>query len=321
MKVLFLSDFTPNKNLVIHQSIELLIEEADYVVFNLEGAVTNESEKLPKQILAFKIEEIVGFCKKYGKEKFVIALANNHIFDNGVSGFNFLIEHLNKESIMFFGTKEKPHITLNNTLSVLNFVTAETVATYKSKPFLNYLFYKEKNIQQQIDDLQETDKQLILYPHWGRDMDKKEFSTYNLKLDSKKWKVFGHHPHVISGVRKNFIYSLGNTFVPHPYYYKNYPAFSYGLAVLYDCDIKDYSLFETKVHSEDDYMKKFLLKAKPFLELKEIVKNHGDNFSQEKKFFLKIFSFNGNLGDYFKLIILQCMIIFFKLKLKIGKNL
>src|SRR5690606_39243660 len=100
----------------------------------------------------------------------------------------------------------------------LNFVTGETVAKKAiSESRLNYLFYDVKNINKQILHLETNYEKLVMYPHWGRDMDTTIFSTYdNLLKFNKKWLVFGHHTHVITGINKGKIYSMGNTYIPHP---------------------------------------------------------------------------------------------------------
>src|SRR5699024_666618 len=151
------------------------------------------------QIMPFQIGVILSFIKKFGKEKFIIALANNHILDNGFEAFYNLINRLEAAGIACFGTKEKPYIVLDNARVILNFVTAETVATLSCRKFLNYLFYDKKNILSQIKELRDKQIPLVFYPHWGRDMDRETFNTYGFRGNLKDWLVFGHHPHLISG--------------------------------------------------------------------------------------------------------------------------
>jgi hypothetical protein len=321
MKVLFLSDFVPVKNIKLDESFIKLVKCADKVIFNLEGSpLSNSADDCPNQIMPFKVEDLFSFLKMFDKYKFSIALANNHIFDNGQYGFDYLINKLDDLQISYFGTKEKPFVEINEDLAILNFVTAETVASYSSRSKLNYLFYDPSEINRQIKELENQNTNLILYPHWGRDMDRTVFNTYDLKLSINKWHIFGHHPHVISGIGKNKIYSLGNTFIPHPYYYKRYPAMRYGLAVIYDNNTQDYTTKITEVVSEDGFENDFTLRTKAFDEIPIEVLNHGVNYSFLKKKYHKILSFTGNRSDLIKLVILQAMTKVFEFRRKFLKD-
>ena len=318
MKILFLSDFVPTGKISLDSTFKGLINEADKVIFNLEGAPLNNTcfdEVNP--IMPFDFGEFSAFLEQFNKDKFIIALANNHILDNGESGFDYLIKKLTSSDISFFGTKNKPFINIDGEVSVLNFVTAETVARYSSRKKLNYLFYDPSTINKQIKELEKKETDLILYPHWGRDMDRTIFDTYDLKLAEDKWHIFGHHPHVISGISKNKIYSLGNTFIPHPNYYKRYPAMHYGLAVMYDSATQDYTSQITRVVSNDGFKKDFTLKAMIFDEMPLEVLKHGEDYSLLKKEYHKILSFKGNHWDLYKLAFLQLMAKLFETKRKL----
>lgn len=318
MEILFLSDFLPDKNLVLDKSVEELINNADYVVFNLEGSplLPNEQFHEVNQIMPFDVDYIVDFLNKFGREKFLIALANNHILDNKVVAFDYLIEKFNENGITYFGTKDAPSITINN-FSILNFVTGETVAKRKEGvKRLNYLFYDASQINKQINGL--NSNTCILYPHWGRDMDTQVFNTYKNKLKiPKKWFVFGHHPHVISGIYKNFIYSMGNSYIPHPYYYDKYPSTRFGIAIVLNTESNSYKLNLTTLEKQNF---NFLLSSSNFTNIPGIVQEHGKDFKLIKRVFLKILAFKGGFFDYFKLCFLQFMTVIFELKYKMTKR-
>ncbi len=320
MKIVFLSDFLPKANLLFSDKFSEFIECADLVVFNLEGSpLTNSIEDVPNQIMSFEIKELDVFLNRFGKDKFLLALANNHILDNGISGFDHLVQYLENHHIKFFGTKERPYFKLGN-LAILNFVTAETVADYTlGRQKLNYLFYKGSKINKQIKEMElKTDDYLVMYPHWGRDMDTKVFKTYdNIIKTSKEWFIFGHHPHVISGLHKRGIYSMGNTFIPHPYYYKKYPATCYGLIVLLETDSFDFSLMTSNVIQQEE---NFLLDVSEYVGIPDEVSDHGEKFSPVKKAFLKIFECKGNSFDNIKLSTLQGMRSLFRFKYKLMNN-
>ncbi len=76
------------------------------VVFNLEGSpLLGSEEDIPHQIMPFRFEELLAFFERYGKDKFIVALANNHILDNGFKGFDHLVKNLEDHHIRFFWNK------------------------------------------------------------------------------------------------------------------------------------------------------------------------------------------------------------------------
>lgn len=321
MKLLFLSDFVPVPNLIYDLSIDEQIHNADYVFFNLEGSpLTGSDIDKPNQIMPFKVEDVIKFVVKYGINKFILALANNHILDNGLDGFDYLIKQLSSFGIKYFGTKEKPYINLEDQVTVLNFVTAETVAKFSSRKRLNYLFHNPENINKQIKEIEAIKSKPIMYPHWGRDMDTTVFSTYKFNFDENKWLVFGHHPHLISGVQENFIYSLGNTFIPHPYYYKAYPWVRYGIALTYDTNTETTIKFLTTVGSNDGFCENFILSTTLFKDLPIELVEHGNKFTGVKRVFLKIFAFSGSKIDYLRLTALQVIRLLYKIKIRKVTN-
>lgn len=321
MKILFLSDFVPVNNLQLDDSFIKLVSNADKVFFNLEGSpLTGTNLDLQFQLMPFHIDEILRFLKRFGKDKFVVALANNHIFDNGIGGFEYLVKKLEEHNISYVGTKNIPYKHVNEKVTVLNFVTAETVVNYKCRKFLNLVFYSPSDINRQIQELEKSNRQLVLFPHWGRDMDRTIFNTYNLKYSKERWHFFGHHSHIISGICEKGIYSLGNTFIPHPYYYRRYPAMRYGLAVVFDSELQNYHLKLTSVTSNDGYEKDFKLIASSFNKIPDEILKHGENYSTIKKAYHKMLAFKGNSFDLIKLVILQVMSKGFELKRKLSNN-
>lgn len=318
MRILFLSDFVPTQKLQLDASIRSLLDRADKIVLNLEASPQTPQPSKSMQIMPFDIEQVLRFFNLFGKEKFVVALANNHILDNGFDAFDMLISVFQKNQIEYFGTKDRPYVLINNSIGILNFVTAETVARISSKKRLNYLFYDTERINQQIEQLESKGITRILYPHWGRDMDSEIFKTYHhlLKINRHKWLIFGHHPHLISGVSKNQVYSLGNTFIPHPFYYQKYPGVRYGLAVLLDSCSQIYDMYLTEVRSNDDFKNDFLLVSKSFEQIPDDVSQVWRHFSKPKKFVLRALAFQGNWIDLIRLWVLQLMTFIFAIRIK-----
>lgn len=320
MKILVLSDFLPDHKLIFSENFEKILYDADAIVFNLEGSplLSENARNKPLQIMPFDVRKIIAFIKKYGGDKFYVALANNHILDNGVSGFDYLIKELKQNEIQYFGTVDQPYADIGG-VAILNLVTSETVAKKKiSESRLNYLFYNTNKINGQISELESKYQKLIFYPHWGRDMDTKIFKTFDKKLKFKKdWMIFGHHPHVISGITKNKIYSMGNNYIPHPYYFDTYPATHFGLAIYLNSNSMSYELYTTQLNKVNN---KYHLDFKIFNGVDDAVIQHGKEHSFVKMTFLKFFSFQGNFLDLIKLRTLQVLSSLFALKYKLSQK-
>ncbi len=309
MKVLFLSDFNPTESLDFDLSFEQVLNECDLIIFNLEGTYCFSGEEQQHTLLPIDIDSLFKFIRYFGKNKFLISIANNHILDNGVENFKKMLNLFESNGINYFGTANKPWASIDKNVAVLTFVTAETVASIHNAFQLNYIFYCKNRIQRQIKELESQYEKLILYPHWGRDMDKTRFKTYPFKTDETKWITIGHHPHIIIADDKE-IYSLGNTFIEHSHYYNKYPAFNYGLMVVYDTVNHSIQKYLSKIdHSIDS----FLISTHKFEVLPCELLDHGANKPLLKKLFLKVFEFKGNLLDIFKLIGLQLIFGFYKL--------
>lgn len=320
MKILILSDFLPDHKLILSEEFRKMLVMADAIVLNLEGSpqLPQTAENLPTQIMPFNVKNFIEFISAFGKEKFHIALANNHILDNGIKAFDWMIKEFDENKIHYFGTNTKPYTIINN-IAFLNVVTAETVAKRKKgESRLSYLFYNTDNLNRLIKSVEKKYDKLVFYPHWGRDMDTTVFETYKKKIKfGKKWYTFGHHPHVISGIQKNNIYSMGNNYIPHPYYFDMYPATHYGLAILLDQQSMQYELYKTILSKKDN---KYKIDISNFVEIDREVLDHGRDYGKVKKMFLKIFAFQGNPTDLLKLKILQALTIAFEYKYKLMKK-
>lgn len=318
MKLLVLSDLCPSGSLSFSDTTLKLFSDSDYVLFNLEGTFITECSSKQSVIMPFSLDELTCLIDCIGSEKIIVALANNHILDSGSDDFNLLVDYLATNNVKYLGTKDKPYIVLRNSLAILNFVTGETVAKYSSRKNLNYLFYNTKVIDQQIAQLESKYENLILYPHWGRDLDRTEFNTYKFSIDYSKWLVLGHHPHVISGIREKFIYSLGNTFIPHPYYYQQYPQTHFGLCVQFNTTTRNYLSYLTTV--EFNHKDKYVLSAKVLSSTEDLPDDNSFAPTIFKRIFLSIFSFKGTSLDFVRLVVLQMLRVVFRIILFFKKT-
>lgn len=80
-----------------------IFENYNYVIINLETVIISKKNIFDytlKSVLLFTYEEDLDWLQYY-KEKLIFTLANNHIYDFGIDGYNNTISFLKKNNIMF----------------------------------------------------------------------------------------------------------------------------------------------------------------------------------------------------------------------------
>ncbi len=190
------------------RNIWRVLRGVDYVIGNLEGAISNKvfisSEKYLR--FCFKNEVVRGLRNSYIN---VLSLANNHSGDGGLEGLKETREILKKYGIIPLGDpilSDIDYIFSNKEIVILSF---------------NVVF--PKNINNIIKILQTVKKEysnkvLVVYIHWGSEYEGKSnlFQKYlaHKLVDSGADIIIGTHPHVVQEIeiyKKSIIfYSVGN---------------------------------------------------------------------------------------------------------------
>jgi len=152
----------------------------------------------------------------------VLNIANNHIMDLGVEGFNETLDVLNRNNLTFIGGGNQK-FSQTWTIIERNDIKFGFLAYYKER--LRY--YKEgvfinkidtKGIVSNISNLKPLCDIIIVSLHWGLDNIPYP-STHQINLahqliDAGATLILGHHPHVIQGIETYkhglICYSLGN---------------------------------------------------------------------------------------------------------------
>ena len=131
----FFEKYQKEKSLdFLSEQTKVIFDKYDITIGNLEFCITDKTinnglKSKPHRASSSISNEI----KKLGIDYF--SLANNHIMQHGVDGFNNTINNLEKNSVKFFGTNNKPYITLNNNQSrKIAIMSAST----KFDPFIEY---------------------------------------------------------------------------------------------------------------------------------------------------------------------------------------
>jgi len=137
----------------------------------------------------------------------VVNLANNHMHDYGVVGYEETKESLEKANISYFGYEDYKIYETKGIKIGLAGITGWNEETAK------------ENTEQAIDYFHEKEIDIIIVSyHWGIEREyKQNGSQENIAkyaIDNGADLVLGHHPHVLQGIEnykgKYIAYSLGN---------------------------------------------------------------------------------------------------------------
>lgn len=222
MRLLFLGDvslYRIDDSFSFADDWAQLCKQYDYVIANLEGPITESSDKKSKQVYCLSSStssiSMLSFVD-------VVSLANNHILDYNDQGVNDTKTALSNANIGFFGVghngKEAlaPYI-INDSDTPVALIGASRYANAKKK---HYGTASDSNLAlfKQIRKLKGEGYFVIVYFHWGyeyvRIPSPRERIIARKCINNGADFVVGSHPHVCQGVEqyrgKTIAYSLGN---------------------------------------------------------------------------------------------------------------
>lgn len=216
--------WTPSGMLLNHSCVEI-----ESLVLNLEGPVTSSQAADPKKI-CLKSDASV-FEKLFPTLPLAVSLANNHILDYGVQGFEDTLNYLNSKKIKFFGAGlKKDHC--NN--PVILDIDGERVALLGYVCKTTHPIFAKDNIPgvAPIDiDLISKDvsrsrmmgaTRVVLNLHWGEEEvaipRPEDLLIAKALSDIEVDMIIGHHAHrmhpVFFGENKAIYFGLGNAVFP-----------------------------------------------------------------------------------------------------------
>lgn len=219
---------------LLSSGLQKLFAEADLVIGNLEGPVTNNPSKSVGSVVGSPANFIFTFDPAvvaflYQHNIRLVNLGNNHILNFGQAGLEETYRYLRDGKIGFFGatggSAEQERIF-------------STIFGGRSFAFVNYNQFTPAGYESALSDLaavRNTHDVVVLYTHWGN-----EYVPENavLKEQARAFLagganlIIGSHPHVVTGTEeiagKKVYYSLGN-FIFDQYFE---PAVREGLVVI-----------------------------------------------------------------------------------------
>lgn len=181
--------------------------DADIVVGNLEGTITENKSVAKNDVLRFTFDPKVADLLK--KNNFTaVSLANNHSRDFGYKGYTTTIDFLKKADIGYFGDWE-------------NAENHSFIIEKKNKKieFVGFNEFSYRNFEKVLATVaSSTADYTVVFPHWGVEYEKLPSTlqkTWARKfIDAGADAVIGAHPHIVqinetySG--KPIVYSMGN---------------------------------------------------------------------------------------------------------------
>ena len=188
------------------QNVQPVFAQDDLTIVNMEGTLTEETTREPKQF-AFKGDAEYAKILTAGAVE-AANLANNHSFDYGKKSYEDTIAALEAEGISSFGYERTAVMDIKG-------VKVGLAGVYELAEHINC----KQDMLDNIASLKEQGAQIIIVSfHWGQEKENVpsdvQVELAHTAIDNGADLVLGHHPHVLQGIGeykgKNIVYSLGN---------------------------------------------------------------------------------------------------------------
>ena len=186
------------------QNVQPVFAQDDLTIVNMEGTLTEETTREPKQF-AFKGDAEYAKILTAGE---TANLANNHSFDYGKKSYEDTITALEAEGISSFGYERTAVMDIKG-------VKVGLAGVYELAEHIDC----KQDLLDNIASLKEQGAQIIIVSfHWGQEKENVpsdvQVELAHAAVDNGADLVLGHHPHVLQGIEeykgKNIVYSLGN---------------------------------------------------------------------------------------------------------------
>ncbi len=213
-------DLVTKNDLPPFEGVKEIFHKKDILFGNLETTLSLQGEKAQKRTHLYISPDKVSYLKEAGFD--VLNVANNHIMDLGIPGFNETMEVLHKNQLFPIGAVNK----------VFNYPYALIERKGITFCFLAYNFKGFKNEKEGVF-INQIQKDRILYDinlaksksdivvvslHWGEENvfypSPEQIAFARSLIGGGAMIILGHHPHVFQGIERYkgglIAYSLGN---------------------------------------------------------------------------------------------------------------
>ena len=239
------SQFEKHKGACWADAVCSVTKSSDAVIGNLESPLLLKQSACKDDF--YGNYEMASFLKKCGIN--YLNIANNHILEHGVNGYNQTIDALNKEKIGIIGNKNEVIFihSDNSTIAIAGF---SSVGKNISNTFS---VLNKKNIKDALQQMTEANADLKIFCfHWGDEYIHKP-SVEQRKLaksliDMGADIIIGHHPHVIQPYEQykkgHIFYSLGNFCFDNPFQSRQFSK-GMGVTISYNSETKGIEQVDT----------------------------------------------------------------------------
>ncbi len=202
------------------------LNQADIAVGNLECAIASGGEPFPGKYYTFRAYPTLA--QGLGRSGLnVMSLANNHVLDFGVAGFEETMRHLEEQGIAHLGAGANLEEAARPLIREINGIRIALVAFVSyappgfiaadGAPGVNYLSDLERMVQQVAEAREQADAVVVIL-HGGTEYSKTsnegQRAAARTAIDAGADLVVGHHPHVLQETEiyrgRLIVYSLGD---------------------------------------------------------------------------------------------------------------
>ena len=250
----------------------------------METVLSTEGKEKEKAVPLHISHEKVKYLKEVNFD--VLNLANNHIMDLGIAGFNKTLEVLMKNNLQFIGVSNNKYnldyVIIEKQGIKLGFLAYAQCGEVFLKESIRINKLELKKITKDIEFIKQKCDFVIVSLHWGIENvfypSPKQINLAHELIESGATIILGHHPHVIQGIEKYknglIAYSLGN-FQFGPYVSNSPNNQSFILTIeLTKNGLEDYDITPIKIDSdfipmpaveEQDEIQKFIFKISHYI--------------------------------------------------------
>jgi len=201
-------------------NVKEVFGDKDVLFGNLETVLSSQGKEAEKAVQLYTSPDKVKYLKESGFD--VLNLANNHIFDLGLDGFNETLDVLSSSNITFVGVDShkytQRHAVVERENVKLGFLGYYTGGFEDKHRGFGINKISKPQIVRDIKSLKANCDVIVVSLHWGIESVfypcPEQIKLARKLIDTGASVVLGHGPHVVQGVERYkhglIAYSLGN---------------------------------------------------------------------------------------------------------------
>ncbi len=241
------------------EKVQNIFKNKDILFGNLETVLSTEGKEKERAVNLHVSPKKVKYLQEVNFD--VLNLANNHIMDLGIAGFNETLEVLTKNNLKFIGVENRPE--QNYTILEKQGIKLGFLG-YSNSGFVlpeNNICINKLELKKIIKDIKLIKQKcdfVIVSLHWGIENvfypSPRQIEFVHKLVDAGATIILGHHPHVIQGIERYkhglIAYSLGNfQFDPYVSNSPNNQSFIFSIE-LNENGLKDYNIIPVKIDKD-----------------------------------------------------------------------